>query len=178
MSVLFRPQARRVRRQQRQEPSSKEYGHWAGQQGSAVRSSATVSGHAPLSASGRTGAVNCLVHALPGSEEDAHVAAIPVSARRACSCLSRHLLTGGRSFEKQTALHMTCCSPCGQLKGRIEGGSLCRGWERDLVIAYTAACVIMTVAHPCTIEAHGSWLSTVPAATSAIGAGGCGCDAF
>ena len=30
----------------------------------------------------------------------------------------------------------------------------------------------MTVAHPCTIEAHGSWLSTVPAATSAIGAGG------
>ena len=30
----------------------------------------------------------------------------------------------------------------------------------------------MTVAHPCTIEAHGSWPSTVPAATSAIGAGG------
>ena len=57
------------------------------------------------------------------------------SARRECSCLSRHLLTGGRSFEKQAALHMTCCSPRGQLKGRIEGGSLRRGWERDLVIA-------------------------------------------
>ena len=30
----------------------------------------------------------------------------------------------------------------------------------------------MTVTHLCTIEAHGSWPSTVPAATSAIGAGG------
>ena len=57
------------------------------------------------------------------------------SARRECSCLSRHLLIGGRSFEKQTALHMTFCGPCGQLKVRIEAGPLCRGWERDLVIA-------------------------------------------
>ena len=30
----------------------------------------------------------------------------------------------------------------------------------------------MAVAHPCIIEAHGSWLSTVSAATSSIGAGG------
>ena len=30
----------------------------------------------------------------------------------------------------------------------------------------------MAVANPCIVEAHGSWLSTVPAATSSIGAGG------
>ena len=44
-------------------------------------------------------------------------------------------LIDGQSFEKQTALRMTCCGPCGQLKGRIEAGPLRRGWERDLVIA-------------------------------------------
>ena len=31
-------------------------------------------------------------------------------------------LIDGQSFEKQTALRMTCCGGCGQLKGRIEAG--------------------------------------------------------
>ena len=44
-------------------------------------------------------------------------------------------LIDGQSFDKQTVLRMTCCGGCGQLKGRIEAGPLCRGWERDLVIA-------------------------------------------
>ena len=46
--------------------------------------------------------------------------------------------------------------PCGKLKGRIDAGLF--------LPRVGAACIIMAVASPCTVEAQGSWLSTVPAA--------------
>ena len=77
-----------MRRQQRPESIPKEYGYWAGQQGSGYprvlrecrkrRICVFITGLRPRCrlASGPTAAISCFIHALPRSEGDADVAAI------------------------------------------------------------------------------------------------------